>query len=96
MSEIMRKLESIATPYKPNLPGFTGKAALHGEYSGVLWIATEDYDGQIEVSFSRADGRRLMMAQAKALFRFLGRSPVEGPTHAHSCTHFVLVAGRQQ
>lgn len=96
MSEIMRKLEIIASQHKPNLPGFTGRAALCGEYRGVRWIATEDFDGQIEISVSRADGRRATRQQTRALFSFCGRSPVEGPIHMPVATHFVLVAGRQQ
>lgn len=99
---------SVLTPFswtnqKPVLPGFTGAKAIMGRRGPVVFIATEDHDGQIEISLSQyIPGKRAMTrpkpcteAQARAFFRVLGVDPVES-VKTETIRHFVVRRGSVQ
>ena len=98
--QIIEALAPFAWPDPPSLPGFSGKKAISGRMGCVVFVATEDYDGQIEISLTAFDSgkKRNMpskpctMAQAKWFFGKLGVDPIE---HVRTplIRHFVIRRG---
>lgn len=102
--DVISALEPFAWPdQKPVLPGYCGAKAIAGRMGSVVFIATQDHDGQVEVSLAAFDGgkrpltpsKRCSKGQADWFFRQLGIEPIEAVTMP-STRHFVVVRGAVQ
>lgn len=97
---IIEALMPFAWPDPPTLPGFQGRKAIAGRIGQVVFIATEDHDGQIEVSLaafdagkkSKTPSRPCSERQAAWFFSKIGATPVEG-VRTRTTRHFVIRRG---
>jgi len=95
MKNYLSRLDEIRAPEQPELPGFTGKRAIFARRFPLSVIATEDFDGQVELSLSVCNGRtplrRPTDAHVRAFFRWLGVEPlVEDLRATRHTRHFIL------
>lgn len=68
---VLEPLRTHIDPTKPNLPGYDGGFACGGRKSGLRFIITVDYDGQIEASFSIGPDGSPRQPRAGQCARFL-------------------------
>lgn len=76
---------------------------MSGKMGSVVFVMTEDHDGQIEISLAAYDpqkrakmpSRPCSLQQAEWFFRKLGVKPVEG-FKTRLVRHFVVVTGQTQ
>lgn len=104
MSDIMESLEPFTwIDNPPNIPGWTGKAVSAGRMGSVVFIATEDFDGQIEISLAQYDqekkpgtpSKRCTNAQAEWFFKQIGAEPISHEV-SKGTRHFVVKRGVRQ
>ena len=91
----LKPLMKFAGP-PPVLPGYTGPESIAGNWRGLSFIVTVDYDGQIEASLSRADKLRVTPGQSKSFFRMWGVTPMTGRNDMPISSHWVVKRGRVQ
>lgn len=102
--DILSTLQDFSWPDQaPFLPGYQGAKAIAGRMGSVVFVATEDYDGQIEISLAAFNGakrsgqksKRCTKRQAKWFFDQLGVTPVEEIVRP-ATRHFVARRGAVQ
>jgi hypothetical protein len=100
---VMKVLENYAWDQQPNLPGFSGRSCLSGRRGPVVFVATEDHDGQIEISLAKFDPKKRPGKASKpcsaenafAFFKAIGVIPIEG-FETKTTRHFVVRRGSIQ
>lgn len=94
MSSYLDKLKSLpnCTDEKAlgNPAGAMAKQAFSGMRHGVVYLCTEDFDGQIELSLSLQGLRRQSSGHAEAFFRWLGVAPLSQEKTQRHTLHFVM------
>lgn len=95
-ADIIRKLSDHLYEEPCRLPGFTGQKAVWGEHLGARFIATLDYDGQLELSLSVEGPGKIDPFHATMFFNWLGVRPAGQREESPSASVWVVVQGRRQ
>jgi len=86
------RLKGISDPEPPKL-SIKPKRSLSGLRAPIVFIMTEDHDGQVELSLSKKGLIRPTDAHVRAFFRWLEVEPLqEDPTAIRHTRHFILPA----
>lgn len=108
LAEFLLPISEYLDDDPPELPGYTGFAAVQGSRLGVSFLITVDHDGHVEASFSVREtrikrrrrgyfGKAATPPQCRAFFRAWGVTPEEFDGEDRGgIRHYIVRRGKSQ